>query len=100
MKISSAVTAKGTIQLNKKLTGLLDELSNYAPRRDRDLFIEGRAQQVIASASHLIQLIEENYDEQTADELKRRLFNSIKSGDEQKFRRKISQIRESKSNHK
>ena len=63
MKISSAVTAKGTIQLNKKLTGLLDELSNYAPRRDRDLFIEGRAQQVIASASHLIQLIEENYDE-------------------------------------
>ncbi|RYD63840.1 MAG: hypothetical protein EOP83_11135 [Verrucomicrobiaceae bacterium] len=82
--------------MDKKWTGLLEELTNYAPRRDRDLFIEGRAQQVIASATHLINLIEENYDAETADELKRRLFNSIKSGDEGKFRRKISQIRESK----
>lgn len=84
------------IKLNKKLSGLLEELTNYAPTRDRDLFIESRAQQVIASATHLISLIEENYDDQTADELKRRLFNSIKSGDEGKFRRKIGQIRESK----
>lgn len=84
------------IQLNRKFTSLLGELDNYAPKRDRDLFIESRAQQVIASATHLISLIEENYDDDTADELKRRLFNSIKSGDEQKFRRKIGQIRESK----
>lgn len=84
------------IKLNKKFTGLLEELTNYAPKRDRDLFIESRAQQVIASAAHLISLIEENYDLQTADELKRRLLNSIKSGDEGKFRRKIGQIRESK----
>jgi hypothetical protein len=61
------------------------------------LFIESRAQQVIASAAHLITLIDECYDDDTADELKRRLFNSIKSGDENKFRRKISQIRESKA---
>lgn len=82
--------------MNTKLTGLLEELNNYAPKRDRDLFIESRAQQVIASAAHLISLIEENYDAATADELKRRLLNSIKSGDEGKFRRKIGQIRESK----
>lgn len=84
------------MQLNRKFTGLLEELTNYAPKRDRDLFIESRAQQVIASASHLISLIDESYDAQTADELKRRLFNSIKTGDENKFRRKIGQIRESK----
>ncbi len=71
-------------------------MNNYAPKRDRDLFIESRAQQVIASATNLISLIEENYDSDIADELKRRLFNSIKSGDEGKFRRKIGQIRESK----
>jgi hypothetical protein len=82
--------------LNQKFTSILDELGNYAPRRDRDLFIESRAQQVIASATNLINLIEENYDADTADELKRRLYNSIKSGDEAKFRRKIGQIRESR----
>jgi hypothetical protein len=83
--------------LDKKFTGLLEELSNYAPLRDRDLFIESRAQQVIASATNLINLIEENYDADLADELKRRLFNSIKSGDELKFRRKIGQIREARA---
>lgn len=83
--------------MNRKFTSLLDELGDYAPRRDRDLFIESRAQQVIASAAYLIQLIDENYDADTADELKRRLFNSIKSGDEGKFRRKIGQIRESRA---
>lgn len=83
--------------MNRKFSSILDELGDYAPRRDRDLFIESRALQVIASASNLIQLIEANYDAETADELKRRLFNSIKSSDEGKFRRKIGQIRESRA---
>jgi hypothetical protein len=80
-------------QLNKKFSSIVEELSNYAPARDKDLFVESRAQQVIASATHLLRLIEENYDADTADDLKRRLINSIKSGDEMKFRRKITQIR-------
>lgn len=80
--------------MDRKLSSIVDELSNYVPRRDRDLFIESRAQQVIASATNLIALLEENYDPEMAEELTRRLINSIKSGDEQKFRRKIRQIRE------
>lgn len=83
--------------MNRKFTSLLEELDNYAPRKDRDLFIESRALQVIASTNNLIKLIEENYSAEQADELKRRLFNSIKSGDESKFRRKIGQIREAKT---
>lgn len=57
------------------------------------MFIESRAQQVIASAINLFELLEESYDETLADELKRRLVNAIKSGDEMKFRRKIQQIK-------
>lgn len=83
--------------MNRKFSSLLEELDNYAPRKDRDLFIESRALQVIASTNNLIKLIEENYSAEQADELKRRLFNSIKSGDESKFRRKIGQIREAKT---
>lgn len=80
--------------MNRRFTSLLDELSDYAPSKERELFIESRAQQVIASANHLIRMIEENYDAELADDLTRRLVNSIKSGDENKFRRKIKQIRE------
>ena len=76
-----------------RFTSLLDELTDMMPSRDKDLFIESRAQQVIASAAFLVRLIEENYDPEVAGELKRRLVNSIKSGDEMKFRRKIAQLR-------
>lgn len=78
---------------NKKFSSIVEELANSVPQKNKDLFVESRAQQVIASAVNLIKLIQENYDEELAGDLTRRLLNSIKSGDEQKFRRKIQQIR-------
>lgn len=83
--------------MDRKFSSIVEELANIIPSRDRELFVESRAQQVIASAINLINLIEENYDPETANELTRRLFNSIKGRDEQKFRRKIQQIRESRT---
>jgi hypothetical protein len=85
-----------TTILNNKFRSLVDELSDYAPTRDRDLFIESRAQQVLASVGHLMRLIRENYDTETAEDLQKRLINSIRTEDDMKFRRKIRQIRESK----
>lgn len=81
---------------NSKFRSLVDELTDYAPVKDRDLFIESRAQQVLASVSHLMRLIRESYDEEIADDLQKRLINSIRSEDENKFRRRIRQIRESR----
>ncbi len=81
---------------NHKFRSIVEELSDYAPSKDRDLFIESRAQQVLASVGHLMRLIRESYDAETADDLQKRLLNSIKSEDEMKFRRKIRQIREAK----
>lgn len=82
--------------MDKKFKSLVDELSDYAPNRNRDLFIESRAQQVIASAVHLIKLIKESYDSETADDLAKRLVRSILSEDEEKFRRKIRSIKKDK----
>lgn len=79
--------------MDRRLNSILDELDTLIPRKDREMFIESRAQQVIASAINLCNLLEESYDEDLAEELKRRLINSIKSGDEMKFRRKIQQIK-------
>jgi len=83
--------------LDRKFSSIVDELANIVPKKNMELFVESRAQQVIASAVNLFRLIDENYAPDTADELKRRLFNSIKSGDENKFRRKIQAIRNDKS---
>lgn len=83
-------------QLSKRLSSLLDELSDGVPTRDLDLFIESRAQQLVASATHLLKLINESYDDETAADLQKRLINSIRSGDEMKFRRGIRHVMESK----
>jgi hypothetical protein len=82
--------------LDKKFRSILDELTDYAPSRDTDLFIESRAQQVIASAINLMRLIKESYDSETADDLSKRLVRAIATHDEDKFRRKVRSIRESK----
>lgn len=86
--------------MDKKLSGIVAELSNYVPIRDRDLFVESRAQQVIASVANLLRLIEDTYDAETAEDLSRRLHSSIKSGDQAKFCRKVKQIRESRQTRK
>lgn len=86
--------------MDKKLNGIVDSLLDYAPQRNRDLFIESRGQQVIASAIHLIRLIRESYDPEIADDLTKRLIRSITSEDEDKFRRKLRVIRESRQTRK
>lgn len=80
--------------MDTKFNSILNELIDYAPSKDKDLFIESRAQQVIGSALNVIKLIRENYDLDTANDLVKRLIRSIDSGDEEKFRRKIKTIRE------
>lgn len=82
--------------MDKNFRSLIDELSDYAPKNNKDLFIESRAQQVIASVTHLMKLINESYDADTAADLQKRLINSLRTGDESKFRRGIRHIRESK----
>jgi hypothetical protein len=82
--------------VDKKLRGIIDELLDYAPPRDKELFIESRGQQVIASALHLIKLIRESFDENTAGDLSRRLVRAIASEDPEKFSRRLRTLRETK----
>lgn len=81
--------------MDRKFTSILDEL-RHAPIRDRELFIEQRADQLIASYQNLVKLITESYGEETASDLVKRLGNSIKSGDGEKFRRGIKSAKKGK----
>lgn len=78
--------------MDRKFTSILDEL-RHAPIRDRECFIEHRADQLVASYQNLVKLINESYGEEIAADLNKRLANAIKSGDGEKFRRGIKSVK-------
>lgn len=79
--------------MQKRTRGILDELDSLLAQKDRGNLVESRANNVIASAINLINYIKENYDAEAADELERRLLNSIRSQDPQKFIRGVRRLR-------
>lgn len=79
--------------MQKKTRSILDELDTMLSHRDKDNLVESRASHVIQGAINLINFIKENYDENTAVELERRLINSIRSQDIAKFTRGIRKIK-------
>lgn len=82
--------------MRKQTRSILDELAGIGAQRDKESLIESRASNVIAGAINLINYIKEHYDAETADELERRLLNSIRSQEPAKFNRKIRSLRENK----
>jgi hypothetical protein len=84
--------------MRKSTRSILQELSNIGMSRDTDMIIESRGSNIIQSAINLLESIRENYDAEVAGELERRFINSIKSGDNAKFKRGIKKIQENKQN--
>lgn len=84
--------------MQKSTRSILEELSNLGVSRDKDVIIESRGANIIASAVNLITLIRENYDPTAAQELERRFLNAIRTNDPSKFKRGIKRIQESKNN--
>lgn len=70
-----------------KARTILDELTNGLPESNRNLLIESRGNHVIMGAMNLLASIRENYGDTVAEEMERRLINSIKGKDPQKFAR-------------
>jgi hypothetical protein len=82
--------------MKKQTRSLLQEINDLVPQKDVNFFVESKAVQAIASVQNLLKLIESNYSPEDASDLIKRLFNSMKSGDQEKFRRGVRYIRESK----
>jgi hypothetical protein len=55
--------------------------------------VESRASHVIQGAINLINYIREQYDPAQADELERRLLNSIRTQEPEKFKRGVRRIK-------
>jgi hypothetical protein len=86
--------------LQKRTRSILEELDSIRRQRDRESLVESRANHVIQGAINLISFIRENYDNEQADELERRLLNSIRAQDPNKFSRGVKRIQnENKRNN-
>ena len=71
---------------------IIEELNLISVERDRHHVVENRGEHLIQSAIHLIERIEQYYDEETAKDLTNRLINSIRGKDSSKFSRGIKKI--------
>ena len=78
--------------MQKRTRSILEELSSMSVQRDKSSLVESRANNVISSAINLLNYIRENYNEEQALELERRLLNSIRSQDPQKFTRGVRRL--------
>jgi hypothetical protein len=79
--------------LQKRARSILDELDTLLAYKDRENLVESRASHVIQGAINLINYIRENYDPEQADELERRLLNSIRTQEPEKFKRGVRRMR-------
>lgn len=82
--------------MKRATRSLLEELNAIHEKKYSEAVIESRATHVIDSAINLINLIKESYSPDQAYELERRLINSIKGSDPNKFIRSIRKLRDSK----
>ena len=77
----------------KKTRSLLDEIDNHFVQKDKENVFESRAVHVIQGAINLINHMRENYEPEVAAELERRLLNSIRGQDSNKFIRGIRRLK-------
>lgn len=71
---------------------LFEELNELAPVTSRDVVLENRAGHAISSIINLFEYIEENFTEDEATNLQRRLISSIKGKDPKRFSRALAKI--------
>lgn len=79
--------------MQKKTRSLLEELDSLRLQKDRENLVESRANHVIQGAINLIAFIRESYTPEQAEELERRLLNSIRAQDANKFSRGVKRIK-------
>ena len=79
--------------MKRKTRSLLEELNDFAVNKRAENVVESRANHVIESAINIVEMIRTNFEGETAQDLEKRFYNSIKSGDPTKFMRGIKKIK-------
>lgn len=75
-----------------KNKSILDELLEYRPTKSTELVLRNRAENAVAACVNLMNVIEELFEEDVANDLTNRLLLSVKNRDPARFLRKIDSI--------
>lgn len=99
--ISSYINTKKDLNIvQRHQKSLLEELNEFAVKKDKESVLEARATHIINSAINLLALIRETFEPEEAYDLERRFLNSIRGSDASKFTRGIRKIKNSKETAK
>ena len=81
-------------KVQRRTRKLLEELDSIAIEKDRVHLIESRAEHLIASATNLIDMIRNSYDNQIAEDMERKLLLAIKRQDSTKFTNGLKRLKQ------
>lgn len=79
--------------MKSQTRNMLEAIDQLMPQRDKHSLVELRATNVIHGVINLLKIIRENYDDEQALELTRRLVLAIKNEDANKFMRKLREYK-------
>lgn len=82
--------------MRKHTRSLLDEINSISPAKDKSQLLENRGTNAISGIINLLEMIETNYDSETANDLTKRVMLSIKNRDTDRFHRGIKKLRTNK----
>jgi hypothetical protein len=77
--------------MKKRTRSILEELNDFHGKRNSDYAIDTTGGNLIESSINFLTRIYDTYDKDTALDLERRFFNSIRTGDAQKFKRSMNE---------
>ena len=82
--------------MKKRTRSILEEINSIQPKRDKVQILESRGNNAISSIINLLEMIDTNYDAETAQDLTKRIMLSIKNRDSDRFMRGVKKIRNDK----
>lgn len=82
--------------MKKRTRSLLEEINSIAPVKDKSQLLESRGLNALSGIINLLEMIDTNFDADTAADLNKRIMLSIKNRDNDRFVRGIKKLRETK----
>ena len=83
--------------MKRKTRSILEELSSVGKSRDVVNLIETRGANLIESATNLLDLVRQHFNEDEALEIERRFLGAIRTADARKFQRGVKRIIEARN---
>jgi hypothetical protein len=75
--------------MRKQTKSILQELHDISISRNPAVVIESRGSNLIQSVINLLEMVHQQYDQETANEIEKRFISSVKTRNVDKFARKM-----------